>query len=260
MAAPTESGSLTPTTASATISASCDTDSITTSCKQLLPLEPVFSSDEESAPLLVRRDEDTDNQGADHNYCGVNTMMKDPLAVNDPQDDPSVINSHSAEIIFGVPQSMATPSVTTETIDGQDAMDGVASNVVVHSTVTPEENFETGVPQSMATPSVTTETIDGQDAMDGVASNVVVHSPVTPEENLSFQQVGGRRRWDPQEACQLVKALTPYFLELQHSHLLPKVHEVTRILAKSGLMFIMEKNGKIRTMEKVRQEFKLFKK
>ena len=105
--------------------------------------------------------------------------------------------------------------------------------------------------------------ISETDSMAGVAAQVSIASSKLADTNpsdLIKMQHGIHRRWDPEDARQLIAVLTPYYTELFKANLLPKVNEVCRILSSNGLYFIVEKNGKVRTMEKVRQEYKLFRK
>ena len=69
-----------------------------------------------------------------------------------------------------------------------------------------------------------------------------------------------RRLCDPETTRLLVTALQEYLQHCLDTGHLPKVAEVTRILIRQNLKWIMDENGRQRTMEKVRLELKNIKK
>lgn len=74
--------------------------------------------------------------------------------------------------------------------------------------------------------------------------------------SYSFQVTGKRTSWDIEERNMLFKGLEEYLKQLMVTGRLPKVAEVSRILFQKNLNWIMSKNGRQRTMEKVRLELK----
>ena len=185
-------------------------DDVSTGPAKLIPLEAVFSSEDEADSLLFRPD--------DHSYASEKHLSGDQHAANVvPSDMVPTKPSNSNNII----PSTADVQVDIAAISETDAMAGVAAQVSIPSTSVPAD---------------------------------------TSPSDLMQMQHGIRRRWDPEDARQLGEVMAPYYTELLKSNLLPKVNEVSRILLRHGLRSIIEKNGRVRTMEKVRQEYKLFKK